>query len=248
MAHKEDAEVVKITRTRSPNYPVVGFPQALQRTQEFYNKYKKSTVPIGVIHEAWGLARLSAYLKQIVAALKSFGLLNVKGEADKRELSITDEAYRILENAPDRQQIINKLVLMPKIYNDLWEKYKSTGIPSESVLKEYLQWGEYNFNKKVIDAFIADFRDSMALVKNTPNDIIEEKQDQGDEYMGGENSMNPPSKSDTTPLENKDYFVINAAIGSLKVRYPMNKEKLEVIQKFIDAEQAEHKLEDENQE
>lgn len=237
---------IKKSRSRSPNYPVVGFPNALERAREFYNEYGKTTVPIVVAHEVWNYKLYSAYLKQIVAALKSFGLLDVVGVADKRELTITNEALRILDDAPDKQKIINELVLKPQIYGELWEKYKDEGIPSDSILKTHLQWGGNNFNKKVVDSFINDFKESMALVKFESDDIMDEQNDQGEEDMGNEGFANPPANEEPSHKKSKDFIVIDSIIGSLKVRYPMNEEKLEVITKFLAAEKAEHNLEADN--
>jgi len=236
----EEKKGLKKTRTRSPNYPVISFPNALERAREFYEEYGRATVPIVVAHEPWGYKRYSAYMKQVVAALKSFSLLDVTGIADKRELSISNEAYRILENAPDREKIINRLVLKPQIYSELWEKYKKEGIPSDSTLKVHLEWGGYNFNKKVIDSFIKDFKDSMALANFQSDDIIDEQNDQGEEDMGHEVPITPPSKDErSAQINTNKSFVTDSIIGSLKIYYPMNKKKLEIIQKFIAAEEEE---------
>lgn len=165
-------EQIKKTKKRSPNYPSISLPVALERLQKFYDEYNLHEVPISMVHELWGYEKLSGATKQTVAALNYFGLVTVTGTGDSRKIQVSDTGYKILEESPDHKKLLVDALKNPEIYNKLLEKYKNTGIPHDNILKNYLVW-DIGFNKNYVDYFIADFKESVEFANPNLQSIIE---------------------------------------------------------------------------
>ena len=55
---------------------------------------------------------------------------------------------------------LRECALSPSIYRELYEQYKSTGIPSEQTLKAELI-ADKHFNPNAVEGFIQDFKDTL---------------------------------------------------------------------------------------
>jgi hypothetical protein len=113
------------------------------------------------IHTAWELKTAAG--DQNIAALKAFGLIEVQGIKDKRQIRMSEMGWRILGNAPDRAELLKVAALSPDIHKEIWEKYGGAPPPSDAILKDYLLWErERKFNEASVDGFIAQFRGTIA--------------------------------------------------------------------------------------
>ena len=177
--------VAKKSRQRSPNYPAIGLEKALERVQPIREQAGRHSMPLGVAYSAWNYK--SAAGDQTIAALKAFGLIEVQGVKDKRELRLTEAAWRILGNAPDRPDLLKAAALKPDIHLKIWEKYGGT-LPSDAILKNYLVW-ELSFNESFVDGFIAQFRGTIAFANITSSDNLH-----------GED-MEEPESEETQPMQ-----------------------------------------------
>ncbi len=166
------------SKHRSPNYPFVSLPRAVQLAQVLYDKDKRLPVPILIAHDRWGYKKGGAAGNQCIAALKAYSLLSVEGHGDKRKVAISDTAHRILLKAPDRAQLLWQAALGPSIHGEIWEHYKGEPPAQDDVLRLYLVL-ERNFNEDSVAGFIARFRETMAFAKpqvaNTPSEKEKEK-------------------------------------------------------------------------
>ncbi len=100
---------------------------------------------------------------QLAAALKSYGLLNIEGEAAKRTLKVSQRGHRIVAGHPDTDKLLQKSALSPVMYLEVWEHFEAK-LPADELIHHYLQW-ERGFNPKAIRTFIADLRDTIAFAK-----------------------------------------------------------------------------------
>lgn len=151
---------VKRSKHRSPNYPAVGLQKALERTETLKKSAGRHAVPVNVAHKLWDYRKGAG--DQTVAALKAFGLVDVEGAKDKRQILLTDAAIRMLGNAPDKAELLKTAALKPEIHKQIWTKYGGE-LPSENaILKEYLLW-ERKFNEAFVDSFIEQFRSTIAF-------------------------------------------------------------------------------------
>ena len=165
---------IKVPKRRSPNYPAIGLEKALERAQTLQAHARHHWMPVTVAHSLWNYKG-----DQIVAALKSFGLLEVQGEKENRQVRVTNEARRILGGAPDRDALLKTAALKPDLHKEIWEKYEADP-PADAIIREYLRW-ERNFNEDFVDSFIAQFRGTIAYAKLNLSDKIRNEEDEIDE-------------------------------------------------------------------
>lgn len=99
------------TRIRSPSYPCIDLKSAIGRTHTLYDYGKRSRVLVSDVVQKWGFNSTSANGMKVVAALKSFGLINDSGQKETRKIVLTDRAYRILKDhqeSEERKQAIKE--------------------------------------------------------------------------------------------------------------------------------------------
>jgi hypothetical protein len=162
---------VKRERVRSPNYPVVSLQKAIERAKVLYDAYGGAEIPIGVVHQKWCYKPFTVNAIQLGAALKAYGLVDVKGKGKNQFIKLSDRAQKILGGHPDREILLREAALSPTIYKEIWEKYQPEGLPPDEALLAYLQW-ERKFNPNYINRLIADFRDTITFAKIISTDII----------------------------------------------------------------------------
>lgn len=188
MSEKDKADaspddVVETTRHRSPNYPMFGLPKAIERAEEIFSKWKRSLVPVNLVHSLWSYKEHSNQGNRAISTLKSFGLIDVEGEQKSRRVRLTEQGIRILMKSPDRESLLKKAVLGPAIYSEIWDKYKGEeNFPDDELLRHYLLWDrpEPRFNDDVVNAFIQNFRESLRYAGMNINDILTEDVDAKD--------------------------------------------------------------------
>src|SRR5262245_39052354 len=168
-------EGVKRTKHRSPNYPAIGLAEAVKRVGEVHEKYKRAQVPINLAQELWGYRAHGGAGNQAVAALKAYGLLEVDGDGKNRRVRVSEPAYRILLNSPDRVDQLKKAAVAPPIHRELWDRFKDEGLPQELV-RHYLLFDreEGTFNVDSVDGFIGDFRASLEYAGLLSSGIVED--------------------------------------------------------------------------
>jgi hypothetical protein len=97
----------------------------------------------------------------VLSALKKFGLV----EETSGRIVPTQRAVDLL-NFPDQDtrkvRAIRDAALSPEIYRELYEQYKSTGIPSEETLRAELI-ADKHFNPNAVEDFIRDFKDTLVF-------------------------------------------------------------------------------------
>lgn len=167
MADQEDDD--KKSRTRSPAYPFINLAAALKRAKEFYSKEQRNAASVKVAVKHWGYDEKSSGGKQTTAALINYGLMKDEGIGERRKVQLTQDALRvILDERPDsneRDQLIKKLALTPKINKELWAKWGHS-LPSDGEIRHTLlvDW-DPPFNDKAVDGFIKLYKDTITFAK-----------------------------------------------------------------------------------
>lgn len=156
-------------RTRSPSYPTFGLEEAIRRAQTLYNAGEgQHFIPLDAIAEHWESAPKSSGFLQAIAALKQFGLLEDEGSGENRRARLSNLALDILlhpEGSSERDEALKTAALTPKIHRELWEKYNGKLPAADSSIRYYLlrERMEGVFNKDYVDAFISQFRATIAF-------------------------------------------------------------------------------------
>src|SRR5690606_17547047 len=112
---------------RSPAYPFIALDKAVARADALRRAVgKNDTRVVSAVHH-WGYGPKSSGGIQTVAALKHFGLLEDSGSGQDRRVKLTDLANRILldqrPNSIERQELIKRAALNPKMHQELWERW-----------------------------------------------------------------------------------------------------------------------------
>lgn len=164
----------KASNGRGISYPFIDLEQAIGQARRFYAEERKSSVPVASAFKHFGYSESSSGGRQTISALLQFGLLEDEGRKESRNVKLTNRALTILLAASDsaeRADALRESARMPKIYAELLAKYGEE-LPSDSTLNYYLR-KDKDFNPKTVDAFIKDFRKSLAFAggaMKTPND------------------------------------------------------------------------------
>jgi len=160
----------KKSKHRSPNYPAISLEKALERAQVIKDQAGRNFMGASVAHHLWGYKKGAG--DQQIAALKAFGLVEAQGEADKRQIRLTDTAWRILGNAPDRGELLKEAALKPGIHAQIWQKYGGDLPKADQVISDWLVW-EKGFNQSFVGGFIDQLRDTIAFANLSLSDKVE---------------------------------------------------------------------------
>jgi len=157
--------------TRSPNYPQLSLPEAIERAQQIYDKEKWHDAPDKVLAEDLGYKGLNGSSLGIISALKKYGLL-VQGKKEGWRLS--DDALTIIQapvDSPDRPEAIERSAFAPALFSELHQTF-GHDLPSEGRLRYLLQ--QKKFNPNVLDDVIRVYRDTLAFVTDSVPEYTED--------------------------------------------------------------------------
>jgi hypothetical protein len=204
-ANEAATEAAKLKKkSRSPNYPMIGLEKALERARTLQIQAGRHFMPVGTAHTLWNYKKGAG--DQTVAALRYFGLLEVQGEKEGRQVRVTDMARRILGDAPDRDELLKVAALKPDLHKEIWEKYEGELPASDQIIRGYLVW-DRNFNENFVDDFIAQFRGTIAYAKLVLSDSIRDEE-------GGEGEEEAPEE------EQRMSFTPEPSVGTPRGKQP----------------------------
>ncbi len=179
-----------IKKHRSPNYPYIGLEAAIERTSELQKEAGVHPIRVTTAWETWNYKKGSG--NQIVAALDAYGLISVEsGIADTRQIKLTLEARKILDNISERGALLRTAALSPILHKEIWEYFNGDLPPKDSVIREYLVY-QKNFNPAYVDKFIEQFRATLAFANVTKSDkvdIVEKAEINSDDGQVGGKEM-----------------------------------------------------------
>ena len=156
MADEQDA---RKERHRSPNYPAVSLPEAVERVRKLVKEDGKAGAPTEIAAKHIGYSSAHGSALSTLAALKKFALVT----ENAGRIVPTQRALEILnlpEGDPRRRAALRDAALSPSIYRELVEYYKESGLPGEESLQAELKTYR-GFNPKAVAAFVTDFIDSL---------------------------------------------------------------------------------------
>src|SRR5262245_14781162 len=123
-AKTEQANKVKTPRTRSPNYPAIDLETAIERAETLFRTANRHAVGYEVVAKAWSYGTKSSSFRLAIAAVRSFGLLQLEEGGKEKLAKLTPLALDIVadypQGHPKRIEAIKTAALTPKINNELW--------------------------------------------------------------------------------------------------------------------------------
>ncbi len=206
-------EKIKTPKHRSPNYPFIGLEDAIMRLRQLYDTGRGHYVSIGTARDTWQYKRNAG--DRTAAALKAYGLIEVQGEGQKRELKPTEDGIKILEDHSQKVDLLKTAALCPDIHKDVWDKYDGH-LPSNEVMREYLRWTK-KFNPDNVDKFIDQFLSTIAFANLSESDKITVKDSEdADQKLVNSQNAGEGGRPDKKPPIVKDGVMYSINIDILE--------------------------------
>jgi hypothetical protein len=185
-------EAIMEKRTRSPNYPALSLPVALDKVAALYKKQHTHAAPREVVAQGMGYNSLNGASATAISALHKYGLLDKVGD----EVKISDRAMRILHphSPEEKAAAIKDAAMEPALFAELAERFPGV-FPSDEILRNFLIRG--GFAPAAVSSVILAYRDTVELAER-----------EGGGYGGSRNlpaireideSMNAPTSQPFSP-------------------------------------------------
>ena len=193
---------------RSPNYPQLSLPEALNKAQILYAAIHTAKTTPEKAAEKLGYTSLNGRSMGVLSALKKYGLLAGKGE----ELTLTHDAVIIFERPdehPEKQEAIRRLALSPPLFADIYSHFNGQ-TPGIGDLRVYLS--KMGFSKTALDEITQNYAETFQLVTkiageytaDDPSSDKGEKQDMSASQSSPQsNSTNPTPTTPANPGKGK---------------------------------------------
>lgn len=198
----------KPKRWRSPSYPSISLPTAVEKAKVIMDKEGQHLTAIDVAAKHFKYKAVGGGINQLIAALSYFGLIQVEGMKERRKIKVTEDAYRIImdtrEVSSERDQLLRELALKPALYKEIYDKWLGD-FPSDESLKHYLVV-ERKFNPNNVNEFMKDLKESFQFAKLYDTDILskeEKSKTEGESDSGGKEKKSLPDNGGEKPNEEK---------------------------------------------
>lgn len=126
----------KPKRERSPNYPAIGLPSAIELAGRIYQGERRNPTPRAHAMGLMGFSSVTGAAQANLSALKKYGLLVDHGGL----VRVSDEAHRLLaypEGSEERAQIERELSTRPVLFREILRAFPD-GLPGDDRLRGYL--------------------------------------------------------------------------------------------------------------
>lgn len=220
----------KRTKTRSPNFPAISLPDAIDKTRAFYKEDGRSGSPKLTAYKHLGYKGEHGASLGVLSAMKKYGLIR----EENNRIFLTKNAEFILLSSDEskKAEIVRKCALTPEIYSKLWEQYSDTGLPSDNSLKDILLF-DYNFNEKSVHGFIRDFKATIDFAHIEPHESFEFEREAEDKMIETESII---SNKSNIKIPIQDYAIPRKdnKVALLKLEMPVSNEDIDVVIKWLD--------------
>lgn len=149
-----------MARVRSPNFPVISLPAAVERIEKIYAK--EQTIPAAreTIAEHLGYSGMNGASLKIVSALLKYGLLE---ETKDKQLRVSPLAMAIMHPANDQEKAdaLKQAGEGPVLFQRLNAQFEGRR-PSDTNLRSWLLRND--FSTSAVDSVITAYSETMDLV------------------------------------------------------------------------------------
>ncbi len=153
-------------RVRSPNYPAISLPAAIERVTTLYANQHTHAAPREVVAKNMGFQSLSGPSATVISALNKYGLLERSGS----DIKISERALKILHphSEEERAQAIQEAANEPQLFAALNERFPGMSPPNDELLRNYLI--RSGFSTSAISAAILAYRETAELMERRASD------------------------------------------------------------------------------
>jgi len=219
-------------KQRSPNFPVISLKQAVEKISAIYVKEQLAPAQRLAVLKHMGYSTENGASLTVLSALKKFDLIN----EERGTILLTENAKNIVvitnENDERRVNALKNCALSPDIYKKLWEKYQDSSLPSNESLQQELILN-YGFNNKVVNSFIANFRETLDYAKIKTGDKINGSASQLEEKKPPQKIQRKPSMQDAII---KEYEIPRKGnkLAVIQIEKPFTKSDYDNITKWLE--------------
>ena len=142
-------------RIRSPNYPAVSLPDALDKVQALYRAQHTHAAPREVVAKNIGYSGLNGASATTISALHKYGLLEKIGD----EIKVSERALRIMHPHSPEEKVaaIREAAQDPALFAELAERFPGY-MPNDELLRNYLL--RKGFAQGAVSSVILAYRDT----------------------------------------------------------------------------------------
>lgn len=154
-------------RTRSPNYPAISLPDAIEKVTTLYQNQHTHGAPREVAVKSMGYNSLNGASATAISALHKYGLLDREGD----EVKVSQRALRILHphTPEERVEAVLEAASLPPLFVDLAERFPGR-LPNEEVLRNYLL--RTGFAPRAVSSVILSYRETSDFVQRIAGDHL----------------------------------------------------------------------------
>lgn len=149
-----------MARVRSPNFPAISLPEAIDRIVKIYAKEQTIPATRDTIAEHLGYSGMNGASLKVVSALLKYGLLE---EAKDKHLKVSDLAMAIMHPASDQEKTdaLRQAAEGPALFQKLNTQFEGRR-PSDTNLRSWLL--RNGFGASAVDSVISAYSETMDLV------------------------------------------------------------------------------------
>jgi hypothetical protein len=149
-----------MARVRSPNFPIISLPQAVQRIEAIYDREQTVPADTHTIANHLGYSGLNGASLKMISALRKYGLLELAGP---EALKVSPLAMTIMHPASEaeKREALREAANGPALFRQLNDVFDGQR-PSETNLRSWLL--RNGFAKSAVDNVIKAYGETMDLV------------------------------------------------------------------------------------
>ena len=149
-----------MAKARSPEYPVIGLKEALEKVGAVYAKDYQSKVARVVLAEHMGYKTLNGKSLGVLSACGKYGLLEGRGDDTRvSDLAVTIIAHPV--GSPERTAAIKQAAANPELFAELDNRFQGGRVSDQAIRAWMLT---QKFIPQAADTAIRSYRETKQLV------------------------------------------------------------------------------------
>lgn len=150
-----------MTRVRSPGYPSISLPQAIDITKKLHDQNRTNPIEREAAAKDLGYSGLTGQSAKILAGLQHYGLVEKAGKGGLRVSRVAVDIIHPVTPA-GRKAALREAAFTPDLFHTLASHF-SDGVPSENSLRSYLM--RENYSSVAITPAVTSFLETYRFLQ-----------------------------------------------------------------------------------